>query len=248
MRRTRRRPKVVWLPPDPYNRVGTAQGAITDTNAPSIGKVFIEPSGTVSEGSQYGTTVPLVGDGTNSQGFIIGVQGANPNSLSDLFNSGYRLRRIVGNIFCGRVQRSGFEYQVNNWMLTAAFQVMRVDQSGLPVDTPAANPDTYVNQENPWIWRRSWILTNFGVDPLGPRIPMGSSNNFGGGSVKEGTFVDAKTARIIGPDERLFMNFVVTSMDQTTWEGVDDTIEILWNLRVVASLRSNIGNRRNASR
>lgn len=89
-------------------------------------------------------------------------------------------------------------------------------------------------------------MTNFGAFTPGPDDPYGSVSNLGL-SVREGTFVDQKTARIVGPDERLFMNVQVTTLNGSG--GVDLTgIQLYWNLRFVASLKTNLGNRRNASR
>lgn len=244
MRRTRK-PRVVWLPPDPFNSLGH-DGAITDITSSSIRHIEVHGLGPLATGDSIGTTFPLVGDGGNAENTIIGGPPTygTTQTLSDMFNSGYRLRRVCGHIFCrlpGRpIGQGGF---FGNVIVTAAMQVMRVDSSGLPVDTQAANPATYVNQDNPWIWRRSWMLTNFASNPIDA---AGGQTNLGL-SVREGTFVDQKTARIIGPDERLFMCLSCT-MGFSQSEALDDFVVFDFDLRVLASLKSNLGNRRNASR
>lgn len=237
--RSRRKQRVVWLPPDPNNRIAQ-QGPVGPTFN-SLGTAEIITA--QNPGDFAGTAFPVAGDIGNADNFVM--DGAH--SLSDLFNSGYRLRRICGQLFvCCRQRQYQDVLSATNWLVTAAFQVMRVDTTGNPVDAQAAAPDILVNQDNPWIWRRSWLMTNFGAFTPGPDDPYGSVSNLGL-SVREGTFVDQKTARIVGPDERLFMNVQVTTLNGSG--GVDLTgIQLYWNLRFVASLKTNLGNRRNASR
>lgn len=63
----------------------------------------------------------------------------------------------------------------------------------------------------------------------------------------EGPHVDAKTARIVGPDQRLFLVVTNTIQGGSAAGGVS-SCEVITDLRVLASMRSSQGNRRNASR
>lgn len=255
--RRRSKPRVVWLPLDSNNRVGPPQGrTINAPTDPSLkfNHIDIFQTTTINEGDQYGTAIALVGDNTNAENFVIGNTNSPGSSFSDLFNSGYRLRRIVGQIAVVMEQGeppagAGVGVLRGSICVTAAFQVMRVDNSGLPVDAQAANTMAYNTTENPWIWRRSWFLTNFG-STRGVVWPVGSSNNFGAGSVREGVFVDQKTARIVGPDQRLFLCVTATMLDTTDIDGgtVDTQIGVYHDLRILASLKTSVGNRRNSSR
>lgn len=239
----RRKTRVVWLPPDPNNRVNqTLGGVVTQPDQSAQGYYSIHSIGAKNQGDFDGAAIALVGDLGNAEGNIIGAAGDSP-SLSDLFNSGYHLKRVCGHIFCTTTQLDGGGWS-GSCMATAGLQVMRVDNSGVPVNVTAAQPDTYQNQDNPWIWRRSWMLTNFG-SATGIRLPWGLSNNIGG-SLREGSFVDQKTARIIGIDERLFLCMSVTAMQDEV--AVDTFTSFCWNLRFLGSLKNNVGNRRNASR
>lgn len=241
--RRRTRPRVVWLPPDGSNRTVNG-GIISAPDETGLGSTSLVLQGDFPRGAFVGAAIALVGDNSNAENYIIG-QGQQPMTLSDLFNSGYRLRRVCGQIFTCISQTSDANAGYSGSLLaTAAFQVMRVDGAGIPVDATAAGPDIYANAENPWIWRRTWALTNF-ASATGTVFPLGLSNN-SAGSVREGAFCDQKTARIVGPDERLFLCLQVTVLaDQI---AIDTAVPFHWNLRVLASLKTNLGNRRNASR
>lgn len=243
MRRRRSKPRVVWLPPDPTNRV-TFDGTLSNVDQAAQGGLSLQFAGAYNSGEFVGAAIPLVGDFGNAEDSIIGQAGSS-TSLSDMFNSGYRLRRIVGSIFCC-LQQQGADVggSQGNVMVTAGIQVMRVDPTGIPTGASKAPPDTYENATNPWIWRRSWALNN-GLGP-GYQFPLGPGNNAGYGSVREGTFVDQKTVRIIGPDERLFMCLQGTVLQSEI--AANFYVPVFWNLRVLASLRNNLGNRNNSSR
>lgn len=248
MRRTRKQ-RVVWLPPDPFNKIGIGGQSPANTDSASITQVTLLHGAGQQTGNFTGKAIPLIADLGNAEAFVPGTGVAGAPSLSDMYNSGYRLRRIAG-FFSAALQQTGGGQNPNDagsCMLTAAMIVMRVDASGLPVNAQAAPPDTMINQDNPWIWRRSWCFTNFATQ-IGQILPQGSSNTFGAGSMKEGSFIDQKTARVVSNDERLFMCLQLTQLDGNDAGTADLGLVINWNLRFLASLRNNLGNRRNASR
>jgi len=253
----RRKPKVVWLP--------TTNTFSVDNNASStwsLANVAITGADAATGGSGGQIEVPIVMDGIASDPL-------NPNSsLADIESSGYRLRRIVGKVYCFIAQTLNNTLTQNVediWGVTAGFMVRRVNPqtggslaalSGGPpfVEIDPAQID---NSMDPWIWRRSWLLSNYISDSFG--VPLtasiqstlvhaGGGSNYGrgypGGNA-EGPHVDQKTARIVGPEERLFLD--VSAMPILT-TGVDTSLVIIYDIRVLASMRSNIGNRRNASR
>lgn len=83
-------------------------------------------------------------------------------SLSDLMNSAWRLRRIVGNVFAsytpggtGANDRSGVTPP--GCAFGVGFMVRNVDETGLPAgsNVDLFNGDDY---DDPWIWRRVWLL------------------------------------------------------------------------------------------
>ena len=76
------------------------------------------------------------------------------------------LKRLVGNIFCQYVNADGNSDPSQFWrqaLVTAGFFVSRNIDSiqGEPdLDYDEYDPMFLDNITNPWIWRRSWILSN----------------------------------------------------------------------------------------
>lgn len=230
----RRKPRVVWLPPTNANSFG-----ISNTSGVQIFAV-----NTTGVAPKATGEIPLVID---SQDDPL----APETSLADVENSGYRLRRIVGKIW---VQCQGSDENTAAFgIVTAGLMVRRSNpQTGQSFALTTSLENLISTQEipnygDPWIWRRSWNIAN----PLGIDVdnPFGlTANNWGHGpSALDGPHVDQKTARIVGPEERLFLD--VTVEQNTSDQG---EIPIVWSvlcdLRVLASMRTSSGNRRNASR
>lgn len=250
----RRKPKVVWLPPSNANSNGDGTTGWSFASSAPFGASTIGSIGSIE--------VPIVQDGIQSDPL-----GAT-SSLADIELSGYRLRRIVGKlyVFVAVPQVSGGHAPTGLFGVSAGFIIRRVDPGSggsLAAAVPQTNfeeinPSHIRNASDPWIWRRDWIL-NDGVDfdtaisspPANGDIAAvsgSSTSNFGknypGGNL-EGPHVDQKTARIVGPEERLFLDVSAEAL----FPGFDNQVIIaIYNFRVLASMRSNVGNRRNASR
>lgn len=239
----RRRPRVVWLPNARQNRYNVA-GASVDP----------------ADNSAFSFALDVPTDGTNITG-IIGVVSDQPaslafagslTSLSDLESSGYRLRRLVGKIFCSADQVPGTA-QTPNWtnvLVTAGFIVLRTTQAGAPLSNLG---DYAVNAlagiGDPWIWRRTWLLGN-NAARLAQNITTAfqPETNTNLGSALDGPHLDQKTARVIGPEERLF--FVASAQAELGFGNLNitNTVRLVGDVRVLASMRTSSGNRRNASR
>lgn len=234
--RRRKSPRVVWLPQTNATSIDAAGASTVNITRMSI-------AGPI--GNHFSATFPVVLDGETP--IITG-----SSSLSDIENSGYRLRRIVGSIFAAADQFASTG--PTSVLATAAFIVLRTDpETGAVIGSPPNYfTDTIDNAGDPWIWRRHWVLKNSGADQSGTVDPFaqsltGTNNYFVGGNAN-GPTVDQKTARIISNEERLFVDLGLTVLGS----GADgqDTFDVtwVWNLRFLGSLRSNLGNRRNASR
>lgn len=234
MQRKRTKPRVTWLPhTDTANIIRPL-----DNRALNVINFQLDIGGGI--GDTVTGVVPVVID--DKQDPL-----AAGTTLSDIENSGYRLRRIVGKCFAG-VQ------QLNNGgpgavFIGAGFIVLRVDEAGsLPL---AANLDQYNifdtrNDDFPWIWKREWILSN-GSAGTGASTLDYPFTNAEYGSVADGPHIDQKTARVISDDERLF--FVASGFGLVTTGPQDTTgVRFLVSARVLASMRTTLGNRRNASR
>lgn len=264
--RRKRKPRVVWLPQTNANTLSTDGTANSDT---------VYNLDVFNIGGPTGTTtvveLPLVLDAQTA----IEDTGA---TLADIESSGYRLRRIVGKVWiqCGQTEPLGtgvtpftpIETPLSV-IVTAGIMVRhaRTDTGastavGTGTSVHEINPGLIINTGDPWVWRRSWIVGNnwaLGnvaaleaktlpvLTPINP-VPPNNYSELAGG-IADGPHIDQKTARIVGPEERLFLDVSATVLGESPAQpGVNCTIAVITDLRVLGSLRMNAGNRRNSSR
>jgi len=194
-------------------------------------------------------------------------------TLDDIMGSGWQARRIVGSMFCC-LSPTGFNAadvvanQPLAVLVTIGMMVRKVSQDGVPNDG-TTNTQEQRDITDPWIWRRSWLLGRgaravrnpstaqlvfapSGTGAATSDIDSGYSQfpptNADYGSLREGTHVDAKCNRIIGPEDRLFMHVAATRVPLNPAQTTNGaTINVLWDLRLLGNLRR-FTNRRNASR
>lgn len=235
--RRKRKPAVSWLPV-----IGSTTGP-----QPAATVVPIDSNLAVAGDGSVSTNVhPLTWDVPAEQALAA----AENVSLADFENSAYRLRRIVGKFFCAMRQTT--EAMVNRpelGMVTAGFIVLKVDEiTGTPVAGSSGpySPWLAENVRDPWIWRRSWALSdNFAQ----PALESPSSNypqtNAEYGSAVDGPHIDTKIGRVIQNDERLY--FVVSTYSPTPHNAENGLIDYVLDYRILASMRK-ATNRRNASR
>lgn len=124
------------------------------------------------------------------------------------------LDSIVGNIFLKAYDFSQDEGQWNYVQVAAGFFVSRSD------DLSDAGPDLYEeeldpmnvdNIQNPWIWRRMWILSNpAGTGVMRDDFPISNAEM----AAPSGPFVQTKAKRIIRREHRLW--FTIAAMG---WNG-----------------------------
>jgi len=247
----RRRPRVVWLPvvgnevadiPEEEHLVNGPEGVLT---IPHDGSIIFDQTPLTFDYSD----APSVETGTFER------------SLQDLTSgNNYRLRRLVGKFHAKNIPQSNANTNFPDIELTAGFIVNRTDDSGNALTTFTSGidacPSAQDAAQDPWIWRRKWILgTEFGpyIDSTGlsafalARSTAYPASTAKYGSVADGPHIDQKTARVISNQERLF--FWVSARVRETNVSAENNL-IQWNLdiRLLASLRMNQGNRRNASR
>lgn len=233
----RRSPRVIWLPQDPTLSVGGTsvyqQNQVITSGPPGSFGVI-----------EFPLVIDQVKDPTLAT-----------TSLADIGSSGYRLRRVVGKIWA-RVNSIAESTPVSI-VVTAGIIVRRTGETPnslafLTGNASTLSPGEIQNTEDPWVWRRSWYLGN----PLAVDAPATGTawpgQNFSGqyGSTFDGPHVDQKTARLVGPEERLFLNVSSTVIipEANPQVGGELRTFILTDLRVLGSLRTSSGNRRNASR
>lgn len=234
---------MVWLPPSPQGALGPGTSTWRRAQFTIDG-----PVGTEIQGE-----LPLVIDGADDQLDV-------NTSIADLFASTYRLRRVVGKIFVSATETLEAQAAGPRVLgVTAAIIVRRTDSqtgqsfAGLTGLGAQFSPSQIINSDDPWVWRRNWVVSDRSA-PLGATpipFPDVGFNNIGlnAGSAVDGPHVDQKTARIVGPEERLFLDMSVTVLATGAQDPqLTTSCDILFDLRVLASLRSSSGNRRNASR
>lgn len=245
MRFKRRKPTVSWLP--------TLGQGPDSTWLPFIGSLGF---GGAAGPSGMGTAVAAVVPDYPAEA-IRASAGAGLPSLADFEGSGYRLKRIVGKLNVGIWQQVGDPQGAGDYptsvLVSAGFIVLRVtEDTGAPLR--AATPNDYSpldldNVRDPWIWRRSWRLANeFGQGPTTPILSQSYEPvvNSEYGSAVDGPNIDARTARRIGQEERLF--FCISAMNIANAAALAGTIEWCLDVRYLCSPMRAVGNRRNASR
>lgn len=237
--RRRTKPRVVWLPQTNANSVGDGS---------SVYQLVTFGLLSGPTGQSTTTEIPLVADAQQGTAFV-----DDPPSLADIESSGYRLRRIVGKIWV-QADQVAVDSAIN-FVVTAGIMVRHAEtSSGASTAFQAGGENVNVgnidNTGDPWIWRRSWWLGNRLADLTGtnnffPRLNFGAEYP---GGIAEGPHVDQKTARIVGPEERLFLDLTATVIGQGGVDTQSLTIAVLTDLRVLGSMRTSTGNRNNSSR
>lgn len=180
-------------------------------------------------------------------------------TLSDLEGSAYRLRRIVGKIFLQpqQIVTNVSTAESLSFLVTAGIIVLRVDSAGaiLSGTNNTYDPGSLDSTRDPWVWRRSWMLSNqaailalntAAADSVDTIFPSSNINGYGGG-VADGPHIDAKTARVISDEERLFLCVSAVGVNGTL-QGQAAIIVGFGEVRVLGSMRKESGNRRNSSR
>lgn len=171
-------------------------------------------------------------------------------TLQDLASgNAYRLRRLVGKCFVTHAPQGADSSPAID--VVAGFMVCKTTPIG--AIQYQYNPMAQDAAEDPWIWRRRWILglpnplaSGGTPDELVYKNYPGTTAGYG--SVQDGPHIDQKTARLISNDEQLWFFMAARAVAPGIPYADSSIVFFDLDLRVLASLRSNIGNKRNASR
>lgn len=263
----RRKPRVQWLP----NTGSPVDGGLNAIDQSAA----IMSLGTINFSAGNPTTVvevPLVLDNPSEADEVAtGLAVRQTRALDEEQSFGYRLRRIVGSLFIGVRAASSTANTVPSAVLVqAGLIVRRVDTNGLSLAGASVgpiNPGSLANNEDPWIWRRDWLLgpinklLSAGTSTLLP-VPdptdpfnlwanvLPETNHFTTGPNGTCT-VDTKIARRLGKEERLFLDVGFTTLASISAQTpLNQAIGhyIVFPYRVLATVTTSYGNRRNASR
>lgn len=238
--RRKTRPKVVWLPNTNANSIGA------DTHSTAQAMV-VAPSGVLGDFAVG--EIPIVIDNIDSP------LAAGNVSLADIFDSGYRLRRLVGKVWISCQQLAAATPATV--LVTAGFIIRRSNpDTGISLALTAADanqlsPGDIDGSSDPWIWRRSWIVHNIlSTAAVTGEFVGAPTNNFspGCGSAVDGPHVDVKTGRIVTQDERLFLDVSALILRNPGDGQTAVNIDVIADIRALASMRTSVGNRKNASR
>lgn len=257
----RRKPRVVWLP-----NVGSTENP-ADTAGATPSYILFETPIALGIGNNPTIETPLVVD--NPQGLAAGTIAAwDAAPLASIETFGYRLRRIVGNLIISVAPApdgSGGVLPVPNFVIaTAGLIIRRVDDTGAAVATGLeSSANSVANIQDPWIWRRSWLLSPAlktivaGTEVLIPvpgsadkvnHVQLFSNNTIYHTGPNCTGSVDQKTARNVAAEERLFLDVSLRSGDANDVLNTTVSTLLFFDYRVLASLRTGTGNRRNAVR
>lgn len=258
----RRKPRVSWMPVPgtAYNNGATDRPGGPPNQHTAIEFGFL--AGAI--GNEPDTvSAPLVVDqplSTGTGGTTLPVW--QQFSLNQTIQYKYRLRRIVGDIFLAVKPGDGNQDVTfgPGVLIQAGIMVRKVTEQGQP-SAQAVEQDvgSIQNDTDPWVWRRQWVFGgNSDPQAFNPIVNVITSfpqNNIAYGT-KHHIAVDQKTNRVIGPEERLFLNLTVwglpldgSSFGPTLKDNFRYRVYLLMPYRVVASgITPNSGNRRNASR
>lgn len=252
--RRRRRPRVQWLP-NTGTQLGTNRGSLDVSAQPAA----IEFADLFDYAIPRVVETPLVLDNPREAAKagaplnVVQLQGLNFNA-----EWGYRLRRIVGKLHISAQAVQQASAFAALWV-KVGFIVRRVDaQTGASLaQANDTDPTALENVTDPWIWQRNYIIGTGGsaggsTGAIEPAFQLLAQNTVDVGGTKDGPAFDIKTARRLGPEERLFVDVSVVGLPLTADGAVVSAQSInfyFWmDYRVLGTISSAAGNRRNASR
>lgn len=262
MRKRRRRPVVNWLPVPGVQVVDSENGFENRINGFTFA-LGVDPTGPgAATGGIITAFTSLTFDQPGEQRLqklALGPSATFPSLRDFVQGSAYRLRRIVGKVNIGYTsQGDGQTTSPPSCVVGVGFIVLKVDpDDGNPLDN--TNPQEYSplsakNIDDPWIWRRTWLL---GKNTLGSGdgsftdeiFRNFAENTSDYGSIADGPHIDQKTARLIQSDERLFFVVSTKAVPLTTVYQTGGLVAGYLDYRLLGSIVSRASsNRRNASR
>lgn len=177
---------------------------------------------------------------------------------------GYLLNRIVGSLHIA-VAPTVITENVKTpavVAVTAGLMVRRVDEESpgsAAVGAVGTDPASLENIQDPWLWRRLWLLSplgasTFSTDDLARPFANGvynASNDFGTGAYNNCS-VDVKSKRRVTKELRLFLDFTIRTIGWVPGVPSGDLGQVsfmgVFDYRCYGSIIPTQGNRRNATR
>lgn len=233
--RRKRRNRATWLPV-----LGHTEVAGEDTAVFADFRIETASLGTTVISTQL-TPFPIVPDFTEELG-----TDANAQLRDAVSGQAWKLARLVGKLHLAVTPQAVTVDPTAQWKyvyVVAGFFVARsVDQAQGSVDLgfDEFDPAGKDNVTNPWIWRRSWMLRNPGLEDNA--FDNGTPTTTSGcGSVADGPHIDSRVKRFINREHRLFFTLTARgySGEEVALGGgatIQPKVTGLLDLRVVGSL------------
>jgi len=143
------------------------------------------------------------------------------------------IERIVGKIQVG-VRTNTNPGALSDIHFAAALAVVPTEDDGTgnpAVDAFELDPLRANNSHQPWLWRRTWSLSNPAGTATLPAFPQNNAL----GSAPEGSFIDTKgTKRMIRREERIFLIYSVVPL----FTDAASTVQVVCtaDLRVIGTM------------
>lgn len=226
MARRMRRRRGTWFPN--LGTSGPGEGADVDDDDYGLWFRFVLPQ--VTAGGIFNTQnliVPLTFDQIEEDNLDV------TERLANIIGSEYTLRRVVGNLFIGR--ENGIDTAAGSYagvLVTAGLFVARQEDESVNPDIPIGSATPPGGRENygpsqaatirePWLWRRRWILGRGSIphqtspNAMDPLFGF-PATNVGYNGALTSSYIDQKTIRRVGQDDRLFLSVDVRGLG-TNW-------------------------------
>lgn len=227
MRRFRRKRGGAWLPVNP-TYVGENPNGKTYTDFDLEWTL-----GAVDIGDDTLLAVPLALDDTQ-------VEDNNPEASMRDFVEGqeYLLNRVVGKVFASMIQSDTAE--VYQTLVTAAMCVLPTEPGENAPNLGGIdwNPVLAKNAQEPWLWRRQWMLGNQQI-PSTTDTYIWPTNTAEYGSMSDGGHIDSRVKRRITREHRLFFIGCATAIAVRTDIGEPDAsaVRMIYDVRLNGAMR-----------
>lgn len=250
--RRKRRTKYTWFPV-----FGTKINGDLDTSYGTVSSRIegLKPSADSSIIPSFGNGTLLCQAVLPDQTFQISAQGGSTTdqvSLRDFVEGqDWALKRIVGKAHLGIASGTPNPTAGAQWgtvLVTMGFFVGRSqdDNQGAPdFQDDEVDPQNVDNVRQPWIWRRTWALSDFTITSPGSSIAVGNtfpSTTSGYGDMASGPHIDSKVSRRIRREERLWLAISALGMDpsETVVTGAPSTQPNIFgqiDVRILGAMR-----------
>lgn len=254
--RRRRKPRVVWLQ-NTGTELGTSRAVSPYDNASAT-----EFAGQVDTTGGTVVSIPLVLDVSPKREFVGSTLPVLDNTgLNSNLEYGYRLRRIIGKYALAfRAIDSQAPAPAAVWVkLGLMVRKVNTETGNASAGLGQVDPSRLAQVSDPWIWQRNHYFRNFGgsgfandPDVFNQLATQFQNSTQEVGGTKDGPALDVKTARRVAAEERLFLDISVQCLSLSVPAGVTGSdncfMYFLFDYRVLGTILTNVGNRRNASR